>query len=134
MKKMNSLIIFNAESITSKKLVCFLLRKDKKDQFFFAVDKSNLSEILMNRNNIKTPLIKSVILVSGDDIYTGNEALGKIFLKVGGGWSLLGLLNIVPKNLKHHIYSVCFNIRCAFLFEANIHQTLFLENNLRFLH
>jgi predicted DCC family thiol-disulfide oxidoreductase YuxK len=102
--KENDVIFFDGVCGLCNGFVDFVMRIDKKKQFRFSPLQSGFSsqklpaEYIQNLNSI-------VVLIDGE-IFTKGEAVARVFKKLGGQWSFLSLMRILPSNVLNSGYDL----------------------------
>jgi predicted DCC family thiol-disulfide oxidoreductase YuxK len=84
--------------------VQFILRHDKHDRFRFSPLQSDFAQSLLIAKQLQNESMDSVVLVEGSKVLTHSSAVLQIFKRLGGGWSLLALFNVVPRPIRDIVY------------------------------
>ncbi|HAD11460.1 MAG TPA: hypothetical protein DCF33_03375 [Saprospirales bacterium] len=84
--------------------VQWVLQKDKKGVFRFAALQSETGQQLMESHGMSTEKIETVVLVSGQKVFTHSDAPLELVRLLGGGWSVLYLFRWIPKRLRDAVY------------------------------
>ncbi|HLO80763.1 MAG TPA: thiol-disulfide oxidoreductase DCC family protein [Chitinophagaceae bacterium] len=85
--------------------VQFVLKRDKKNIFRFASLQGEAGQKLLRENALPTHHYKSFILEENGKIFTRSTAALRVFKLLGGVWSLLYGLIIVPPFIRDAIYN-----------------------------
>ena len=101
---MNEVILFDGVCNLCNFFVQFVIERDKNNIFKFASLQSDYSKKLLNRFGTDNSKIDSVILYSGDRIFTESTAALKILKQLGGGWQLMYVFIILPKFMRDAVY------------------------------
>jgi len=84
--------------------VQFVIERDPGGKFRFASLQSEEAKSLLNRHQAYSEDLDSVVLVKNDKVYTRSSAALQVLKTMGGAWSLLYGLIIVPKPIRDFIY------------------------------
>jgi predicted DCC family thiol-disulfide oxidoreductase YuxK len=85
--------------------VQFVLKRDKKNIFRFASLQGGSGEKMLSEHNLPTHHFKSFIIEEDGKIYTRSTAALRVFKFLGGPWSVLYALIIVPPFIRDGIYN-----------------------------
>ena len=103
--KDKKIILFDGVCNLCDATVQFLVRHDKKDLFRFVAIQSGLGQEIIRYIGIDTSKTDSILLyMPGQAYYYKAEAALKIAKYLGGIYSLLSVLSIVPKGLSNALY------------------------------
>jgi predicted DCC family thiol-disulfide oxidoreductase YuxK len=84
--------------------VQFLIKRDKADVFRFAPLQSDYAQSVLSLHKVDITATDSVILVEGAQLYTHSSAVLRIVKRLGGGWSVLSGLSLVPRPIRDAVY------------------------------
>lgn len=84
--------------------VQFIIAKDHKKIFRFAALQSDAASALLAPEGIHPGTLHSIILLDQGKVYQQSAAVLRICRKLGGGWSLLYSLIIVPAFIRDAVY------------------------------
>lgn len=101
---MNGIILFDGICNFCNGSVNFIIENDKKDYFKFAPLQSEIAQELLEKYDINKDETDSVVLIENDRAYTRSTAVLKVAQKLGGIYSLLYGLIIVPKFIRDFFY------------------------------
>lgn len=93
-------IVFDGHCRLCHWSVQFLLRHDRKRQFYFTTFDSSWS----SERQLKSDAPDSVLLVLGDHTYKESAAFLKMMGILGGFWSLFGICWIIPAPVRNGLY------------------------------
>ncbi len=85
--------------------VQFIIKQDKKARFRFASLQSETGQQLLQKFNLPTDDITTMVLIEGDKYYTHSTAGLRNALHLGGLWQLLYGFIIVPKPIRDAVYN-----------------------------
>ena len=99
------IILFDGVCNLCDSTVQFIIKHDKKDVFRFVALQSELGQEIINHIGIDISKTDSIILYEpGHAYYYKAEAALKIAGHLGGIYSLLGILSILPNWLNNKVY------------------------------
>ncbi len=101
---MNAIILFDGVCNFCDGSVNFIIEHDKKDYFRFTPLQSEIGQEFVKKFSLSG--IDSVILVENDTADTHSTAALKIAKRLGGIWSLLYALIIIPKPIRDFFYKL----------------------------
>ncbi len=84
--------------------VQFIIDKDPESKFNFASLQSDIGGELLKQFNLSNEQLDSVVLIKNDKAYTRSSAALQVLRTLGGAWSLLYGLIIIPKPIRDIIY------------------------------
>jgi predicted DCC family thiol-disulfide oxidoreductase YuxK len=84
--------------------VQWVLQQDKKGVFRFAALQSETGRQLMESHGMSTEKIETVVLVSGQKVFTHSDAALEMVRLLGGAWSILYIFRWIPKGLRDAVY------------------------------
>ncbi len=82
----------------------FILKRDKNKDFQYYTLQSKEAELLLSKNFTEKNIPDSVILLTGNKLYTRSEAIFKILPKLGKGYRLLFVFKLLPVKMRDFIY------------------------------
>jgi predicted DCC family thiol-disulfide oxidoreductase YuxK len=86
--------------------VVFIIKRDKKDVFRFAAIQSEEGQQLIQKHNIDTSKVDSILLLDGVTYYTKSTAALKIARHLKGGYPLLYGFMILPRFFRNWVYDI----------------------------
>lgn len=98
-----SIVLFDGVCNLCSGLVQFLLKKDKKDHFYFASLQSKTGRQLLKDYKVH-PATDSIVLINGEEAFVKSDAAIKIAEKLGGFYKGFLALRIFPKSWRNFIY------------------------------
>jgi predicted DCC family thiol-disulfide oxidoreductase YuxK len=102
---LNRVIIYDQDCALCNFWVRFLLKYDHRSRFLFAGQHSEYyNKILPKLKRHSVDVSRGVVLVYGDTVLQGVDAVWGIFSHLGGGWRYLGVLRWVPLKLQLWLY------------------------------
>jgi len=109
--KNKSIILYDGICNLCHKSVQFIIKHDHQKQFEFVFLQSDAAAKLLLQLNYKNNDLNSIVLINGDLIYKKSNAILMILKKMGGFWSLIYFLKIIPKKLRDYFYDQIANHR-----------------------
>jgi predicted DCC family thiol-disulfide oxidoreductase YuxK len=97
-------ILFDGVCNLCNSSVQFIIKHDKKSVFRFASLQSNFGKSIIQKFNLTTKDIDSVILLENDVAKIKSDAALEIVKKLGGIYSLLYIFKIVPNFIRDKVY------------------------------
>ena len=86
--------------------VQYILNKDRKKIFRFASLQGKAGQDMLARHQMSGDDLKSFVLQEGDRIFTRSTGALRVFKHIGGAWSLLYGLIIVPTFIRDAVYGI----------------------------
>lgn len=99
------LVLFDGLCNLCSGSVQFILKKDKKKQFFFASLQSPIGQTYLQKSGLPATDFHSFVLIEKDQAYTRSTAALRVLKNLGGGWKVFYALRIVPIPLRDGIYN-----------------------------
>jgi len=100
-----NIILFDGVCNLCNHSIQFIIKRDKKDEFRFATLQSDIGQKLIQERNIDTSKIDSVVLIEPRiAYYTKSTAALIIGQSFGGIWKIIGVLNLIPRQLRDIVY------------------------------
>ena len=93
--------------------VKFILKHDHRGDLRFASLQSEVAEELLPHFGIDPDALNSVVLYDGGKVYTASNAVLRTLKLMGGPWSWLATLGIVPHELRDIVYEIISEHRYA---------------------
>lgn len=100
------IVLFDGVCNLCNRLVNFVIKRDKKGKFRFAALQSDSGQDLLMKMGLSTHDFDTFVLLRSDDKVLVKSKAGLTVLKeLGGGWSLLYALIIVPTPIRDFVYN-----------------------------
>lgn len=84
--------------------VQWVIRHDPKAIFRFASLQSEAGQALLQKFNLPTDELNTVVLVDGGKVHTRSDVPIQVGKKLGGWWHLLQMFFIIPRPLRNAVY------------------------------
>ncbi len=98
------LILFDGYCNLCSSSVQFIIKRDKKNQYFFTSLQSDVGKKIIEHFKIDSSKSESVLLVQQNKIYIQSTAALKITKNLSGFWPLLYFFIIIPTFLRNLVY------------------------------
>ena len=99
------IILFDGVCNLCNRSVQFITKRDKNDEFRFATLQGEIGQQLINKRNIDTSKVDSIILIEpGVAYYVKSTAALKIGRSFGGFWKMVYVLILIPRQLRDIVY------------------------------
>ena len=99
------IVLFDGVCNLCSNSVQFILKRDKKNQFYFGSLQGNFGQEMLKKYQLPASTFNSFMLLEGEKLYTRSSGALRILKHVGGGWGLLYVFIIVPKFIRDGIYN-----------------------------
>jgi len=101
----SALILFDGVCNFCSASVRFILARDRHAHFRFAALQSEAGKQVLQQHGFDTAGLDSIVLVSGDVLYTKSDAIMAIARELGGFWrSVASLAQILPRSCRDRMY------------------------------
>lgn len=84
--------------------VQWVIARDPRATFRFASLQSEAGRALLARHALRPGAIDTVVLVDGDCVWLKSDAGLEVLRRIGGGFTLLRALRVVPRPLRDALY------------------------------
>ena len=111
--KIHPVILFDGVCNLCNGWVQFLLEHDKRATFRFSPLQSKFSQSIFKEQKLPANYLESIVLVEGSDIYFSSTAVLRTMKLLGGIYSLLYLMVIIPKFIREPVYHFIVKHRYA---------------------
>ncbi|MBD0849598.1 thiol-disulfide oxidoreductase DCC family protein [Maribacter arenosus] len=107
MEMKKKIVLFDGVCNLCDRSVQFIIKHDKKDEFRFATLQGEIGNSLMQKRNIDTSRIDSIILIEpGVAFYTKSDAALQIGMHLKGYRTISKLLYLIPSKLRDIVYDI----------------------------
>lgn len=107
----SAVVLFDGVCNLCNGAVQFIIKRDKASKFHFAALQSEYGQAQLLRLGIPPSALQSIVLIKGDRFYQRSNAVLEIVKMLGGFWSVLYLLKIIPAFFRDWIYNRIANNR-----------------------
>ncbi|ERM81723.1 hypothetical protein P872_19240 [Rhodonellum psychrophilum GCM71 = DSM 17998] len=97
-------ILFDGVCNLCNNSVDFVIQRDKKNRFKFGALQDVATKTLLKDYSIDSEYLDSLVLISGDQVYYKSSAALQIAKNLGGFWTFLYGLSVIPKFIRDPIY------------------------------
>jgi predicted DCC family thiol-disulfide oxidoreductase YuxK len=98
------LVLFDGYCNLCTSSVQFIIRRDKKAKFKFASLQSPAGEAMLRKFSLPAKATQSVVLISGNKVYTESTAALQITRHLSGLWPLLYVCIVIPPFIRNAVY------------------------------
>jgi len=98
------IVIFDGDCNFCNKYINFVIAHDHANQFVFTSSGSLAGRALLNKYNIDPSHTDSIILISGERVYTFSDAVLGIIKHFDNHIRRLYFLRIIPKHTRDYLY------------------------------
>ncbi|MFT3746930.1 MAG: thiol-disulfide oxidoreductase DCC family protein [Agriterribacter sp.] len=134
MKQKDPVILFDGVCNLCNSSVQFVIKKDKKKQFYFASLQSNAGQQLLKQYQLSPDKFDSFILIENCKAYTRSTAALRVVKRLSGTWPLLYAFIIVPSFIRNGIYDWVAQNRYKWFGKSESCMLPTPELNARFLY
>jgi len=127
------IILFDGVCNLCDGFVQFVIRHDEKSLFRFASLQSPVGIELLQKHQLPTEELSSVVLSLGDAFYTKSDAALHILQRLSGPWKLAGSFLILPRFLRDLIYDLVARNRYRLFGQRDVCMIPTPESRERFL-
>lgn len=104
-----TLVLYDGVCGLCNRLVSFLIRRDRNDEFRFAPLQSEFAQTLLHRYHLDAADFDTVVVVAdfqqpAERAFTRSEAALWSITRLGGSWGILALARLLPLQLRETIY------------------------------
>lgn len=98
------LLLFDGVCNLCDASVQWVIQHDPDARFRFASLQSDIGKTMLQRYNLPTGELNTVVLIDGSKAYTRSDVPLRIFKQLGGWWSVLAVFSVVPKFIRDAVY------------------------------
>jgi len=106
MTEQGPILLFDGVCNLCNKLVIFIIHRDKKAKIRFAALQSPIAVSILDSIGFADAEIKSIVFIEGSIFTLKSSAVLNIFKVLGGGWSVLYGLVIIPECIRDFFYDL----------------------------
>lgn len=129
-----SIILFDGVCNLCNSSIDFILKRDKNDRFLVGALQEEAGKVLLEKFNVQTDYLDSLVLVENEKIYLRSTAALKIAKHLSGLWPLLSVLIVIPSFLRDPIYDWVGKNRYRWFGKKNTCRLPNSEEKAKFLH
>lgn len=115
----NRIVFYDGYCILCSRLIRFLMKRDKRQMFFFTtLDKIPDYEPMIRKPvNLEWP--DSIVYLRNSKIYVYSDAAIQVLIDLGGAWKLARVLYIIPKGIRDLVYKLIARYRYRIFGKSN---------------
>lgn len=106
MRNNENIVLFDGVCNLCNSLVQFIIRRDPEVKFTFASLQSVSGKTLLEKYELQTDFIDSIVYIKTDICYQKSTAVLHILKDLGGVWKLCFIFIIIPKFIRDFIYQI----------------------------
>ncbi len=99
-------LLFDGVCNLCNRFVTEVLTRDHRGVIRYAALQSEAGQKLLERAGFKDFSMDTVVLIEGNKKYLKSDVALRIFRHLGGGWSYLYYLSVIPKFIRDTIYDL----------------------------
>ncbi|MCC6288665.1 MAG: thiol-disulfide oxidoreductase DCC family protein [Chitinophagaceae bacterium] len=134
MKQKDHIILFDGVCNLCNSSIQFVLKKDKKKQFYFTSLQSNAGQQLLKQYQLSPNKFDSFVLIENNKAYTRSTAALRVVKKLSGLWPLLYIFIIIPPFIRNTVYDWVARNRYKWFGKSESCMLPTPELNARFVH
>jgi predicted DCC family thiol-disulfide oxidoreductase YuxK len=104
-------IFYDGLCVLCSSLIRFIIRKDKKEEFWYSSLQSQMATDLLKTQLRLSELPDSIVYLRGGKVYYYSDAVIQIFRDLGGWFRMMIIFSLVPAFLRNMIYKWIARIR-----------------------
>ena len=104
MKTPQYLVLFDGVCNLCNGSVKFLIKRDKKKKFRYASLQGNIGQKVLWESNLDPEKTDSIVFVAEGATFTKSTAVLRITKSLGGMWSILEVLLLIPAPIRNLVY------------------------------
>ena len=128
------ILLFDGVCNLCNNSVQFVIKKDKKKQFYFTALQSNAGQQLLKQYQLSPNKFDSFVLIENNQAYTRSTAALRVVKRLSGAWPLLYIFIIVPPFIRNTIYDWVAQNRYKWFGKSDSCMMPTPELSARFLH
>ncbi|MFP9060873.1 thiol-disulfide oxidoreductase DCC family protein [Natrialbaceae archaeon A-chndr2] len=98
------IILFDGVCNLCNGFVQYIAPRDTEERFYFASLQSDVGQELLERHDLPTDALESVVLIEGDDVYVKSGAVLRTAYHLGLPYRLLWPFRVLPRRLRNWAY------------------------------
>jgi predicted DCC family thiol-disulfide oxidoreductase YuxK len=106
-----NILLFDGFCNLCRRLVNFIIKRDKKAKFLFVSLQSASGQSLLKKFGLPTDDFDSVVYIRSDKYFLKSSAILHILKEMGGIWKLFFIFIIVPNFIRDFIYKIIAKTR-----------------------
>lgn len=105
-KKSDPILLFDGVCNLCNGFVQNIITRDRLGVIRYTSLQSAAGQLLLKKAGLNDFTMDTVVLIEGEKKYLKSDAALRIFRHLGGGWSYLSYLSIIPKFIRDAIYDL----------------------------
>lgn len=99
-------IVFDGHCLLCLRFFQFVLRRDRAKHYMFALAQSDFGQQLYSELGLPGDRLETMLVVDGGKVYQKLDGVCAIMARLGGVWTLLAWMRVLPKPLKNLMYGI----------------------------
>jgi predicted DCC family thiol-disulfide oxidoreductase YuxK len=101
-----NIVLFDGVCNLCNASVRFIIKRDRKNLFYFASLQGAAGQELLRNLNLETDQFNSFVLIEKSKVFVRSEAVLRVLKILGGSWKFLYAFIILPKFIRDGIYNL----------------------------
>lgn len=102
---MNTVVLFDGDCHFCHSSVQFIIKRDSKNLFYFASQKSEIGKELFKQHGVPAN-IDSLVFIENGKAYVKSTAVLRICRHLHGGWKYFYLFRMIPSPIRDKVYDL----------------------------
>lgn len=103
--KESHIVLFDGHCNLCNGLVQFIIKRDPTAKFKFAALQSNVGKQMLQDVGFAKENLGTIVFIQGSEAYVRSDAALRIAKALGGAWSLVYVLRVVPRRFRDAVYA-----------------------------
>lgn len=104
--ELNNLVLFDGVCNLCNASVKFIIKRDKRNRFYFASLQSGFAKSQLKKFDIDTEEFFSVVLIKNEQVFLRSNAALEIVRDLSGVWPILYALKVIPAFIRDFFYNL----------------------------
>ncbi|CAA6814012.1 MAG: Unknown protein [uncultured Aureispira sp.] len=104
MKEASAIVLFDGVCTLCNHSIQFIIKRDKKSYFKFGALQSEQGKALLQKHNLPSEVLDTVVLIEGGKAYTYSTAPLRIVRKLHLLWPIFYVFILVPTFIRNPMY------------------------------
>jgi predicted DCC family thiol-disulfide oxidoreductase YuxK len=98
------IVLIDGQCNLCQSITKFVIQRDSSAKFRFASLQSERGQMLLRIGNLPVGVLDTFVLIDGGTYYSKSTGALMLLRKLGGPWSLLYVLRVVPSFIRDRVY------------------------------
>ncbi len=104
-------ILFDGVCNLCNGAVNWVIKRDTQNKFKFSSLQSEYGKQLINRFQLSSDYLNTIVLLDNDQVYLRSEAVLRILRHLGGIYSIAYIFNVIPSPILNFFYNIVAKYR-----------------------